>query len=91
MDSWIKNLWNKNKILFFVLIPLIVIVLFKDLLIGLLGHSIRKEANKARKEDKDLKAKADAANKKADSLKAEADGAEDRIKNKDSGLDWHEK
>jgi len=89
MDDWIKNLWKENKLVFFLLIPLILIIFFRDLIISLIVGNARKVANKAKAKDAELKAKADAANIEADKLKSQSDKAEDRIK-KDPGLDWHD-
>ena len=73
MDEKIKNLWQNNKILFFLLLPLILVVVFKDVIIEVLLGSARKMSNEAKDKDADLKAKQDEANAKANQLKAEAD------------------
>jgi hypothetical protein len=94
MDEKIKNLWNNNKILFFLLIPLIALWIFKDVLFSLLASSARKTADEARKEDDKLKAQADELDKQAAITKAEADAAGKRIadrKEEDVDEDWHKK
>lgn len=92
MDNWIKNLWNNNKILFFVLLPLVLIVFFRDLIMELLIGSVRKEVRETKDKDAKLKAEQDAANKEAERLKAEADKIDKDIENgKDPDKDWHKK
>jgi len=92
VDSWIKNLWEKNKIIFFILLPLVLLVFFKDFILELLIGSARKMANKAKEKDSSLKAEEDKLNNDAEKHKTEADRLNDEIENgKDPDEDWHKK
>lgn len=92
MDSWIKNLWKKNKILFAIALPLIVLVVFKDLIMEYLIGSARKMSNEAKDKDQELKEKQDKLNAEADKTKADADRLQNEIEDtrKEAGdEDWH--
>lgn len=94
MDEKIKNLWNNNKILFFLLIPIILIVVFRDLILALLFGSARKTVEQAKAEDAKLTTESNAANLEAEKLKAEADMLAKQIgarKESDIPLDWNKK
>lgn len=68
MDSWIKDLWNKNKVLFFLLIPLVLLAFFRSTIIGLLIKDSRKiEADTENKNSALLKQETE-ANSKANQL-----------------------
>ncbi len=94
MDEKIKNLWNNNKILFFILIPLIILYVLKDVIFALLGASARKTTEKAKEEDSKLKDQANQANLEAEKLKSQADSLEEKIDNRTSDdvpEDWHKR
>lgn len=94
MDEKIKNLWNNNKILFFILLPLILIFVFRDLILSLLIGSARKVSEGAKKEDEKLKDQALQAEREADKLKTQSDSIEEKIKERtedDIPEDWHKR
>lgn len=85
----LKEVWNKNKILFFIIIPLLIIAKFRDVIIQILVASGKKLMEQARKQDGQLRQEANDANNKANSLINQADGRDD---NKPPvGEDWHKK
>lgn len=98
MDEKIKSLWNNNRILFFILLPLVIILflgfVFRDLVLALLIGSARKTSEEAKKNDEELKAKQNAANNQANELKAKSDQIEEKInerKEEEVSEDWHKK
>lgn len=94
MDEKIKNLWNNNKLLFFLLLPIILIFVFRDLVISILIGSARKTAEEAKREDANLQSQANQADRDADKLKGQVDNLEDDIKKRnenDIGEDWNKK
>ena len=79
---------------FFLLIPLVLIVFFKDLIFSLLVGSARKVTEEAREKDKPLEAEANKLNEEANKLKTEADSIGNNIddrKENDISVDWHKK
>lgn len=98
MDEKLKELWSKNKLLALlaglVLVPLILLFLFKDLIFAMLAGSAHKAVDAARTEDEKLKSQADQAALDAAVAKAEADAAAKRIaarKEDDVSEDWNKK
>lgn len=92
MDQWIKNLWNKNKIIFFLLIPVVLLVVFKDLVFSFLASQVRKDIKDTVNKDDELKSKQDDLVKESEKQKALADAKEEEIKNReasDISEDWH--
>lgn len=89
--SWAKDLWSKNKLLFCLLIPLILLVVFKDLIMDYLIGSSRKLVNKTKEEDQKLKAESDKAQQEANDLKESADNKEEQINNLPEDEDWHKR
>lgn len=87
----IKKLWENNKFLFFVLLPIVLLVFFKDLIFEYLVGSAREKVRETEKKDQELKQKADAANAKADKLKEEADKLGQDAENVKGDADWHKK
>lgn len=73
MDEKIKNLWNNNKIVFFLLVPLIVLWFCRNIIIGLLVDSGNKVVGEATTKSNELKGQQDVANAKADQIIADAD------------------
>jgi len=67
-----KALWEKNKILFFILIPLILIVKFRDILISLIVSGGKKALEDAQKKDGELAATEVNANNQANKLVEDA-------------------
>lgn len=89
MDTWIKNLWKNNKLLFIIAIPLILIVVLRDVIMNLLIGSARKIANKAKVEDSKLKAEEDRLNAEADKKREEADKLGEKADNVEKDENWH--
>lgn len=89
MDEWLKKLWENNKILFVLLLPLVLILLFKDLLLELLVGSVRVKTKQTAEEDKKLKSEQDAINDAANKLKSEADELGKKAEKVDEREDWN--
>lgn len=87
MDQWITNLWTKNKILFFILIPVILIFVFKNLIMEYLVGSLRKRVEEAKKQDAKLEKDFDKINDQADKLREEAN----QNPTIPDDEDWHKK
>lgn len=92
--DWAIQLWNKNKLMFFIWIPVILIFVFKDVIMALVvkkavdtvNHA-EKTDEKLRQEQQELKAKADAAKAKADEIKAHRETRTEE----DVDNDWYKK
>lgn len=91
MDSWIEKLWNNNKIFFFLLLPIILIVLFKDLLLDLVIGSARKILNDAKKKDEGLRSEQEWAEAIANEKKKQADELGKQAENVDEDENWHKR
>lgn len=98
MDEKLKQYWNSNKLMFFlVVIPMtlaIIAFMLRDLIFAALAGSARKTVEEARKTDTDLQAKAQAASDDAVKAQAAADAAAKRIadrKESDVPDDWYKK
>jgi len=92
--QWVENLWKNHKVWFFLLIPLVLIIFFKDLIFSLLVGSARKVVKETKEKDKPLQTEANKLNNEANKLKTEADSIGDNIENRDGSdvpLDWHRK
>jgi hypothetical protein len=85
----LKEVWNKNKILFFIIIPLILLAKFRDLIIDFLVASGKRLMDNARKQDQQLRNEANSANNQANQLIANADKKDDNKPLVDE--DWHKK
>jgi hypothetical protein len=59
------KLWQENKWLFFLLLPLVLIVLFKDILIGFLSSSGQNIVEDTEQTDEELLAKQNKINQQA--------------------------
>lgn len=90
MDNWIKKLWKDNKLLFFLLFPLGLIIFFRDLIIEVLIGSARKTAEKAKETDGKLKEEQERLNMSANKNKKEADELKGELNN-DVKSDWNKK
>lgn len=89
MDEKIKALWANNKIVFFLLIPLIALWFARNVLIDLLVSSGNKVVGDATQKSEALKSDQDVANAKADQIIKDADTA---AKNKPAvDEDWDKK
>ena len=98
MDEKLKNYWNNNKLMFFlVVIPItlgIILFTLRDLIFAMLAGSARKTAEEAKKEDAVLKAQGDEAAIAAAKAQAAADAAGKRIEDRkedDISEDWNKK
>lgn len=96
MIDKLLNLKHKNKILYYILIPLVVIAVIIKFLIELNVFGAKKDIKKAEQKDIDLKAEQEAAERKAEELrreaaehKASAERHEKEADKEDAGLDWH--
>lgn len=91
MDEKIKKLWAENKLVFFLLLPLIILFVFRDVVLAILTGSARKISQETAKKDADFKSQQDAANLEADRLRKEADeaGKEKPNVGEDWNKDWH--
>lgn len=84
-----SNLWSKNKILFFLIIPLIILAIFRDVLIQLLVSSSKKILTETKAKDEDLKGQANSLNSQANQL---IDDANKKSENKPTvDEDWYKK
>lgn len=73
MDQKIKDLWNNNKVLFFLLIPLVAVWFGRNIIIDLLVSSSNKVVGDATGKSDKLTHESDAANAQANQIKAQAD------------------
>jgi hypothetical protein len=92
MEQWLENLYKKNKIIFFLLIPLVILVIFKNLIFSFLARSVKGEVKNAIKKDDELKSTQDNLVKESEKHKALADAKKEEIKNNDAASvseDWH--
>lgn len=96
MIETILKLKDNNKILFWILIPLVIIALVVKFLMDMNIAGAKKDLLKTKKVDIDLAAEQEAANNKANALLQEALNAgdkaknhENKAKNSESDLDWH--
>jgi len=89
MDEKIKSLWANNKIVFFLLIPLIALWFARNAIISLLVSSGNKVVGDATTKSDQLKQEETVANAKADQLKADADKARQDTPKADE--DWNKK
>lgn len=98
MDEKIKNLWNNNKLLFWILSPiillLVLVLVFRDVVMAFLIGSARKTSQEARDASKGLEEKVHQTEMEAAKSQAEADAAKKRIeerKESDISEDWNKK
>jgi ABC-type multidrug transport system fused ATPase/permease subunit len=98
MDEKIKNLWNTNKILFWILSPIILLLflgfIFRDVVMAFLVGSARKTSQEARNESEKLESQMHKTEVEAAKSQAEVDAAARRIeerKEADISEDWNKK
>lgn len=86
-----SKLWKKSKILFIVALPLIALILFKDILLALLVSGGTKEVKKTKKKDEELKDKVEVLEKEAAKSEGKIERIKEEIKEIDSSKDenWH--
>tara|TARA_R100000951_G_C2495676_1_gene135838 strand:- start:66 stop:377 length:312 start_codon:yes stop_codon:yes gene_type:complete len=102
MIDKLKSLKDKNKILYYILLPLLGIGLLVAAVAKIMGDfniqkakdSIKKTQKKdfdLEKEQKEAEAKAKALQDEADDHNEKADQHKEEANNADSDLDWHKK
>lgn len=87
MDEKIKALWANNKIVFFLILPLITLWFLRSIVIDLLVSSANKTMNDTTTKDESLRHDQDTANAQANQIKADADKARENKPN--VGEDWN--
>lgn len=89
------NLWNTNKWLFFLLLPLVIGAFILKIYLEYNQFQAEKELKNAENTDNKLKNEQEKLNKEAENHKNEADSAANRIKDRNENnvvdLDWHKK
>jgi hypothetical protein len=85
----LKEVWEKNKLLILIIIPLILLAKFRDLIIDILVSSSKKLVEKTTKDSAELKQEQDAANNEANQIIADADKKSENKPKVDK--DWHKK
>jgi hypothetical protein len=91
MDSFFSNLWNKNRVLFFILIPLVILWVLKDILLKSIVFLGNREFKKAVEKDKEIKSEQDRLNNQANDHKANSDRLEKEIEKISEDEEWHKK
>ena len=86
-----KTLWKEHKVKFFLLLPVIILLLLKDIIFDMLISGGLKEVKETEEKDMILKDKADKANLEAEKHKATADRIKKEIDNIEENENWHEK
>jgi lipopolysaccharide export LptBFGC system permease protein LptF len=89
--SKLTNLWEKNKILFFIALPIIIIVIALKFFLAYNAEAGRQDVIDAENKDKELNKKANELNNKADNHLAKADQISKDKENISVDLDWHKK
>lgn len=90
--EWLLNLWNKSKVLFFILLPLIIIVFIIKIFLSNNYDDAIEDVNNAQDKDNQLAQDQASANASANVHKENADKIENKIEdNKESEGDsnWH--
>lgn len=95
MDEWLKNLWVKNRILFWiafiVVAPILAILMFKDLILKAIVGKANEELGAAKVADATLKEKELASNSNAEELRGAANALESQINKIKDDEDWNKK
>lgn len=95
MDAWLKDLYLKNKIVFwlvFVLVlPAIILFLFRDLVLKVIVNKANEELSEAKQTDATIKEKERMAKDQAEESKTNADSIEKKIKTIKEDEDWNKK
>jgi hypothetical protein len=85
----LKEVWEKNKLLVLIIVPLLLLAKFRDVIIDILVSSSKKLVDNTEKKDVVLKREQDRANDEADRLIADADRKSENKPEVDE--DWHKK
>lgn len=95
MDSWLENLYSKNKALFWIFLvvglPFIVLFLFRDLILKIIVQKSNEELLNSKVEDAKISEKESSAKKAALESKRNADDIESKIKLIEKDEDWNKK
>ncbi len=86
MNDKIKNLWNNNRLVFFLLIPFIALFFLRNILIDMLVSSGNKVVSDTSKKSDELKQESVVADTKANQIIEDADKA--RKDQPKVGQDW---
>jgi lipopolysaccharide/colanic/teichoic acid biosynthesis glycosyltransferase len=93
MIDWLLSLWEKNKILFFILIIPVILAVAIKIYQEIIYSQAKSSLKKADKKSNEIKQKVASQEKKAKEHIDNAKAAEDRInkrnQQKDSNLNWH--
>jgi len=76
IEEKIKSLWENNKLLFLLLLPILALVMFRNVLIDILVSSGNKKVGEATLASDQLKQEATVANTQADQIIKDADHAD---------------
>lgn len=93
----LKELYEKNKILFYILVivglPLLILIAFKDIILKIIAGSANKLVTETKQKNEVLKAEQDKANSEANAHKEKADKLEAQANQaqKEDDSDWHKK
>jgi hypothetical protein len=95
MDAWLKDLYSKNRIVFWIVFalvfPAIVLFFFRDLILKLIVGKANDELHSAQVSDAKLEEKQSSATREGSEHKAEADKIEEQVKNLSGDEDWNKK
>jgi len=92
MIEWLANLWNKNKILFFILLPLCLMAVGVKMYLAYLSYQAEQSLEEAENKDVEIKKQQAVINKKIDKKLDEIGDIEEKIENRsedDIDEDWH--
>lgn len=95
MTEWLLGLWEKNKLLFWLLIIPVALAFLVKIYQEIIFHGAKKSLEKADKKSDETKQKVAAQEAKAQAELDKAKEAEDRIKAREESdklnLDWNKK
>jgi flagellar biosynthesis/type III secretory pathway M-ring protein FliF/YscJ len=95
VDQWLSDVYTKNKVLFWVILPFCAIVIlffgFKDLILRIIVEKSNEELAKSKIDDASLSEKEKAAKRAAEDSKKIADSIEEQIKSIEEDEDWNKK
>lgn len=92
--SWVEKLWENNKILFFLLLPITLVALFYKFYMDYNMMMAEKELKETQSKDDKLKAEQDELNNKANEHLNKANESAQKVKdreNEEVDLEWHKK
>lgn len=93
MTEWLLGLWEKNKILFFILIIPVIIALALKIYQEIVFQQAKKSLDKTSKKSNEIKNKVAKQEQQAEDHLNKAKQAEDRINKREKDdkldLDWH--